>query len=190
MMNNEYPISNRMTDKKKHPGNTVFLLVLVISLILSAVTPGTLPGETEKEKEKDKKNQTQSSKAAESKNNLEPKPGAKPLPKSEPGSKSKNKRFKRTIIAGKPKKYTGEPGTFIFNEADLKNVLLFFGKTYKLNIVIDPGVGGKVTIRLVNVPWDQALDLILKRHGLAMIRNGNLITAKELKKRKKNPDIK
>jgi type IV pilus assembly protein PilQ len=166
----------------KHPGNTVFLLVLVISLVLSAVTPGALTGETEKEKEKDKKKQYQSSEAAESKNRLEPKPKAKPLPKSGPGSKSKKKRFKRTIIAGEPKEYTGEPGTFIFHQADLKNVLLFFGKTYKMNIVIDPGVGGKVTIRLVNVPWDQALDLILKQHGLAMIRNGNLITAKQLKK--------
>ena len=180
MMNNEYRISKRMTNKKKHPGNAVFLLVLVISLVLSAVTPGRLPGETEKKK--DKKKQTQSSEAAESKSNLEPKPKAKPLPKSEPGSKSKNKRIKRTVIAGEPKNFTGEPGTFIFHEAELKNVLLFFGKTYKLNIVIDPGVSGKVTILLVNVPWDQALDLILKQNGLAMIRNGNLITAKQLKK--------
>lgn len=169
-----------MTNKKKHPGNAVFLLVLVISLILSAVILGILPGEMEKEKEK--KKQTQSSEATESKNDLERKPKVKSLPKSGPGSKTENKRFKQTIIAGEPKKYTGELGTFIFNEADLKNVLLFFGKTYKMNIVIDPGVSGKVTIRLVNVPWDQALDLILKQHNLAMIRNGNLITAKQLKK--------
>lgn len=179
-MNEEYPISKRMTNKKKHPGNALFPLVLLISLILSAVTPQTLPGETEKEK--DKKKQAQSSETTESKKKLEPKPKAKPLPKSGPGSKSGNRQFKRTIIAGEPKKYTGEPGNFIFHEADIKNVLLFFGKTYKLNIVIDPGVSGKVTIRLVNVPWDQALDLILRQHGLAMIKNGNLITAKELKK--------
>lgn len=179
-MNNEYRILKRMTNKKKHPGNSFFLLILLISLVLSAVTPGRIPGETEKKK--DKKKQTQSSQAAESKNRLEPKPKAKPLPKSEPGSTSENKQFKRTIIAGEPKKYTGEPGTFIFHEADIKNVLLFFGATYKLNIVIDPGVSGKVTIRLINVPWDQALDLILRQHGLAMIKNGNLITAKELEK--------
>lgn len=180
MMKNEYIISKRMTNKKKHPENALFLLVFVISLILSAVTPQTLPGETEKEKDKDKKKQTQSSEVAESQKKLEPK--TKPLPKSKPGSKSGIKQFKTTIIAGEPKKYTGEPGDFIFHEADIKNVLLFFGKTYKLNIVIDPGVSGKVTLRLVNVPWDQALDLILRQHGLAMIKNGNLITAKELKK--------
>ena len=184
MMNEEYPISKTITNKKKHPGNKLFLLILVISLLLSAVIPLTLPGDmnNEKEKEKDKKKQTQSSETPESKKKLEPKHKAKPLPKSGPGSTSENKQFKRTIIAGEPKKYTGEPGNFIFHEADIKNVLLFFGKTYKLNIVIDPGVSGKVTIRLINVPWDQALDLILRQHGLAMIKNGNLITAKELKK--------
>ena len=169
-----------MTKKKKHPGNSFFLLILLIGLVFSAVSRGTLPDETEKEK--DKKKQTQSSQAEESKNKLEPKPEAKPLPKSAPGSKAENKRFQQTIIADEPKKYTGEPGTFIFHEADIKDVLLFFGKTYKFNIVIDPGVSGKVTLHLVNVPWDQTLDLILKQHGLAMIKDGNLITAKELKK--------
>jgi type II secretory pathway component HofQ len=175
-----YLIQHGEAKSEKHPGNSFFLLILLVGLVFSAVSRGALPDETEKEK--DKKKQTQSSQAAESKNKLEPKPKAKPLPKSEPGSKSENKRFQQTIIADEPKKYTGEPGTFIFHEADIKNVLLFFGKTYKLNIVIDPEVSGKVTLRLVNVPWDQALDLILKQHGLAMIKNGNLITAKELKK--------
>jgi type II secretory pathway component HofQ len=181
---NIVPGSLRRTGKKKHPGNAAFLLILLISLLLSAVTPERLAGETEEKK--DKKKQTQSSETAESKKKLEPKPKAKPLPtsepvpKSEPVSKSEHKQYKQTIIAGEPKKYTGEPGDFIFQEADIKNVLLFFGKTYKLNILIDPGVSGKVTIRLVNVPWDQALDLILRQHGLAMIKNGNLITAKEL----------
>jgi type II secretory pathway component HofQ len=171
-----------MTNKKKPPRHAAFLLILVISMILSAVTPPSLPDETEKQKEKDKQKQSQSWQTAESKNKLDPKPKAKPLPKSGGGSRSESKQFKRTIIAGEPKKYTGEPGNFIFHEAELKNVLLFFGRTYNLNIVIDPGVSGKVTIRLVNVPWDQALDLILKQHGLAMIKNGNLITAKELEK--------
>ncbi len=169
-----------MTDKKKHPGNAAFIWVLVISLLLSPVTTRTLPGETGKEKDKQK--QTQSTQAAESNEKLEPKAKAKPLRKFEAGSQPGNNQFKQTIIAGEGKKYIGEPGTFIFHEADIKNVLLFFGKTYKLNIAIDPGVSGKVTLHLVNVPWDQALDLILKQHGLAMIKNGNLITAKELKK--------
>ena len=168
----------RHTGIKKHPGIAAFLLILLISLLLSALTPERLAGETEKEKEEKKQNQ--SSETTESPKKIAPKPKAKPLPKAEPVSKSENKQYKQIIIAGEQKKYTGEPGDFIFYEADIKDVLLFFGKTYKLNIVIDPGVSGKVTIRLVNVPWDQALDLILRQHGLAMIKNGNLITAKEL----------
>ena len=66
-------------------------------------------------------------------------------------------------------KYKGEKGNFIFDEADIKNVLLFFAKTYKFNIIIDPGISGKVTVRLIDVPWDQALDLILRTQGLAFI---------------------
>jgi type II secretory pathway component HofQ len=69
-----------------------------------------------------------------------------------------------------PSKYTGERGDFIFNNADIKNVILFFAKTYKLNVVLDPGISGKVDCRLINVPWDQALDLILIQQGLAAIK--------------------
>jgi len=170
----------KVTNKKRHPGNAGFVLVLVISLLLSAVSTGTFADETEKNK--DKKKQTQSSQAEESPKKLELQPKAKPLRKSETGSKAENNRFRQIITAGEEKKYTGEPGTFIFHEADIKDVLLFFGKTYKMNIVIDPGVSGKVTLHLVNVPWDQALDLILRQHGLAMTKNGSLITAKQLQK--------
>lgn len=170
----------KVINKKKHPGNAGFVLVLVISLLLSAVSTGTLADETGKNK--DKKEQTQFSQAKESPKKLELQPKAKPLRRSEADSRAKINRFKQIITAGEEKKYTGEPGTFIFHEADIKDVLLFFGKTYKMNIVIDPGVSGKVTLRLVDVPWDQALDLILRQHGLAMTKNGNLITAKQLKK--------
>ena len=163
-------------------GNTVFLLFLIVILVISFVCTGILVGDSEKEKDKEKKKQTQTTESPESNIKSESKSKTKPLPKSKPGIKSNKGKYKRVIIAGERKGYTGEPGTFIFHDAEIKNVLLFFSKTYKLNIVIDPGVSGKVTIRLVNVPWDQALDLILKQNGLAMSRNGNLVTAKKLKK--------
>lgn len=166
------------------PTGKIFIFILVIGLIFSAVTPGVLANETEKEKKKEKdKDKKKHSGESQSGNDLKSKSGhkpkTKPLPKSDAAPPS---QYKRTIIAGGPKVYTGEPGTFIFHQADLKNVLLFFSKTYKMNIVIDPAVSGKVTIRLINVPWDQALDLILRRHGLAMIKEGSLITAKKIKK--------
>jgi len=80
------------------------------------------------------------------------------------------------------KKYRGKPGTFIFHDAQLKNVLLFFAKTYKLNMVLDSNISGKVTCRLVDVPWDQALDLILRQHGLAMVVEGNMLIPRKVKK--------
>jgi len=67
-------------------------------------------------------------------------------------------------------KYTGKRGDFIFDDASLKNVLLFFARTYKFNIVLDPGISGKVNCRLINVPWDQAFELILRQHGLMYIK--------------------
>lgn len=84
----------------------------------------------------------------------------------------------------KSTKYTGKPGNFIFYNADLKNVLLFFARTYKLNIVIDPGVSGKVTCRLIDVPWDQALDLILKQNDMMLLkeRKGKTLSLQKIGK--------
>lgn len=161
----------------KQQGSFIFPVILVISLLLSIYNQGAFTVTGEKEKEKKKKEQTQTTETEESKSESKSKTKLEHKATSEPGTRLK----KKVIIAGEPKKYTGKPGTFIFNEADLKNVLLFFAKTYKLNIVIDPGVSGKVTVRLINVPWDQALELILRQHGLAMSTKGNLITAEKLK---------
>ena len=79
-------------------------------------------------------------------------------------------------IRGAAKKYTGKPGDFYFKDADLKNVLLIFARNYKFNIVIDPDVNGRVTCSLKQVPWDQALDLILRQNGMAMMRYGNVVS--------------
>jgi type IV pilus assembly protein PilQ len=88
--------------------------------------------------------------------------------------------FKKKILSKPAKKYKGEPGDFIFYKADLENVLLFFAKQYKLNIVIDPGIKGEVTCRMIQVPWDQALDVILGQQGLAMMQDGKVIRATAL----------
>lgn len=95
---------------------------------------------------------------------------------------TQNQENKKSQSHTPEKKYTGKKGNFVFHEADLKVVLLFFAKTYKFNMVLDPNISGKVTCRLINVPWDQALDLILRQQGLAMIKEGNTVAAKKLKK--------
>jgi type IV pilus assembly protein PilQ len=104
--------------------------------------------------------------------------------KKEKDKKQTSAKNEQVITDPTETKYTGQRGDFIFHEAELKNVLLFFSKTYKFNILIDPDVSGKVTCRLINVPWDQAMDLILKQHGLAAVwsKSGNVVYPVQLKK--------
>ena len=65
-------------------------------------------------------------------------------------------------------KYKGTKCSFNFVDTDLTHVLFFFAKRFKLNMVISPHIEGKVTVKLKDVPWDQALTLICKQHGLVM----------------------
>ncbi|MDP3732719.1 MAG: secretin and TonB N-terminal domain-containing protein [Candidatus Omnitrophota bacterium] len=65
--------------------------------------------------------------------------------------------------------------TLDFKEADIRNVLKIISYKSGLNIVVTPEVIGNVTIRLVNVPWERALDVILKTYGFGYERQGNII---------------
>ena len=75
--------------------------------------------------------------------------------------------------AAPPVKWRGEPITLHLRDADLVDVILAFAKITGNNIAVDPGISGSVTIDLVDVPSDQALDLILRQHGLvAQVQSG------------------
>lgn len=76
---------------------------------------------------------------------------------------------------GQPKQYTGTPYDFDFQGADLRMVLRSFAELSGLNLVIDPAVDGTVDIKLTKVPWDQALDVILKTSKLRYIIDGTVI---------------
>jgi type IV pilus secretin PilQ/predicted competence protein len=80
----------------------------------------------------------------------------------------------RTVGPGE-KKYTGEPITLDFKDGDLQDVFRLFADISGLNVVVNPGVSGKVTLKLNEVPWDQALDLILKTNGLGYTLEDNVI---------------
>lgn len=80
----------------------------------------------------------------------------------------------RTIASG-TRQYKGKKYGFNFHNADLKDVIKFISKMSGLNIVMDPGVSGRVTTQLTDVPWDQALELFLKINGLDMIQEGNIL---------------
>lgn len=60
-------------------------------------------------------------------------------------------------------------------DADIHNVLRLLAEVGRVNIVVADNVQGAVTIRMRNVPWDQALDVVLQSKGLGMVRQGNMI---------------
>lgn len=72
-------------------------------------------------------------------------------------------------------RYRGRRISLDLKDADIQNVLRLLADVSKLNIVAGEEVSGKVTIKLRNVPWDQALDIILSSRQLDKVRNGNII---------------
>lgn len=79
------------------------------------------------------------------------------------------------VVAQKDKVYTGERLTLNFQDIDVRPVLQLLADTSGQNIVVSDSVKGRVTLRLQNVPWDQALDIVLKSKGLDMRRKDNVI---------------
>ncbi len=71
--------------------------------------------------------------------------------------------------------YTGERLSLNFQEIEVRAVLQLLADFTELNMVTSDTVTGTITLRLQNVPWDQALDIILKSRGLGMRKNGNVI---------------
>ncbi|MEJ2745318.1 MAG: secretin N-terminal domain-containing protein, partial [bacterium] len=78
---------------------------------------------------------------------------------------------------GAADKTPSAPGrvTFDFKDADIVNILRIFSTRYGLNIVAGPEVKGKVTIRLMDVPWETALKLILESNDYSYIKQNNVI---------------
>ncbi|HAI96094.1 MAG: pilus assembly protein PilQ [Cycloclasticus sp.] len=71
--------------------------------------------------------------------------------------------------------YTGEKLSLNFQSIEVRSVLQLLADFTDMNLVASDSVGGSVTLRLNNVPWDQALDIILKSKGLAKRINGNVM---------------
>jgi type IV pilus assembly protein PilQ len=73
------------------------------------------------------------------------------------------------------KTYEGTKVTFNFQDIPVRSVLSLIADVSELNIVVADNVGGNLTLRLTNVPWDQALDIVMDARNLDMRRNGNVI---------------
>jgi len=73
------------------------------------------------------------------------------------------------------KEYTGARVTFNFQDIPVRSVLQLIADVSDLNIVVADNVAGNLTLRLTNVPWDQALDIVLDARNLDKRENGNVI---------------
>ena len=86
------------------------------------------------------------------------------------------------IASGLPQRptYTGEPISVNLKDVDLKDFFRLIHEISGLNIVLDPTVSGMVTVVLNDVPWDQALDIVMRNNGLAKEVQGNVVRIAKL----------
>jgi type IV pilus assembly protein PilQ len=85
-------------------------------------------------------------------------------------------------------KYTGEPISVNLKDVDLKDFFRLIHEISGLNVVLDPNVHGTLTIVLDDVPWDQALDIVLKNNDLARELEGNVLRIATVETLKKEAD--
>lgn len=83
------------------------------------------------------------------------------------GSEEQKSQISTGMEPGKV--YVGERIDLDVQDADIRNVLRLLAEVGGVNIVVNDQVKGKVTLRLKNVPWDQALDLLVSTYGLGMV---------------------
>jgi type IV pilus assembly protein PilQ len=79
------------------------------------------------------------------------------------------------VLAVDPRAYTGAPVTFNFQNIPVRTVLQLIAEESGLNVVAADTVTGNVTLRLINVPWDQALEIVLRAKSLDQRRDGNVV---------------
>jgi type IV pilus assembly protein PilQ len=83
--------------------------------------------------------------------------------------------YQSRTLAESQSQFTGESISLDLKDADIKDVFRTISQLTGLNIVIDPEVRGTVTVQLEDVPWDQALDLILKQNSLGYVLENNIM---------------
>lgn len=70
--------------------------------------------------------------------------------------------------------FSGEKISLVFDQADIRKIFQLIGEVSDLNIIVGDDVSGNLTLRLIDVPWDQALSLILETRDLGMLKEGNV----------------
>ena len=105
-------------------------------------------------------------------------PSPTPMPRqqqAQPPTPSGQPTLTQEVPGTGPKQYTGPPVSFDFEDSDLRVVLRLFSQISGLNMIIDPQVQGRVNVVLTDVPWDQALEQILRSNKLGYTVEGNIM---------------
>jgi hypothetical protein len=105
----------------------------------------------------------------------EPEPAPYPVAQEEPAARELPASFESEAVGASETAYSGAPMTISLKDGDIKDVLRSFAQISGLNVVVQPGVTGTVTVELTDVPWDQALEQILKINGLGYELEGNIM---------------
>ena len=87
----------------------------------------------------------------------------------------KEKKLSVEELAKKKKQYKGDKLTLNFQDIEVRSVLQLLADFTDKNIVVSDTVKGSITLRLKDVPWDQAMDIVLRSKGLGMRENGSVI---------------
>ncbi len=158
--------------------------------LIAAPPPPVRVAEKQKTAEEEVKKEAQ---AKEIKKEETEKPAMAPPPAEKPLAQTQTPE-KSTLPEAKPQgesekvqvsPYKGAKISLDFKDADLHNIFRLLAEVSNLNIITTDDVKGKITIRMVNVPWDQALDVILTTKNLVKIEEGNVLritTAESVRK--------
>ena len=97
--------------------------------------------------------------------------------------------FGPNVLGQQARNFTGRRIDLDLKDADIHNVLRLLADVGQVNIVTADNVQGSVTIRMRNVPWDQALDIVLQSKGLGMVRQANMIRVAPLAELEKEREM-
>jgi len=113
--------------------------------------------------------------AAEAEAMEEAPPPVKPVKPAMKAAPTPGRAEKPLTVSSVHTGYTGEPISLDLQDVDIRNVLRLLADVTGKNLVVEPDVKGRVTLKVDRVPWDQVLDLILKINNLDKVLEGNVI---------------
>ena len=101
--------------------------------------------------------------------------GTSPPAQQTPENVAGEQNLQKLEDARKSRTYVGSPITLQFRDADIRDVLRAIGEASGFNVIMSQSVSGTISLSLVDIPWDQALDVVLQTKKLAAERSGSIL---------------